>query len=125
MLQRFFQLDRHKTTIGREFQAGLTTFAAMAYILVVNPDILANTGMDKGALVTVTALTAALATVIMAFLTNYPIALAPGMGINAFFTFTIVLGKGIPWSEALGMVFVNGVIFLALSISGIREKIMP
>ena len=124
MLQRFFQLDRHKTTVGREFQAGLTTFAAMAYILVVNPDILANTGMDKGALVTVTALTAALATVIMAFLTNYPIALAPGMGINAFFTFTIVLGKGIPWSEALGMVFVNGVIFLALSISGIREKIM-
>jgi AGZA family xanthine/uracil permease-like MFS transporter len=124
MLKRFFQLDRHKTTVGREFQAGLTTFAAMAYILVVNPDILANTGMDKGALVTVTALTAALATVIMAFLTNYPIALAPGMGINAFFTFTIVLGKGIPWSEALGMVFVNGVIFLALSISGIREKIM-
>lgn len=124
MLQRFFQLDHHKTTVGREFQAGLTTFAAMAYILVVNPDILANTGMDKGALVTVTALTAALATVIMAFLTNYPIALAPGMGINAFFTFTIVLGKGIPWSEALGMVFVNGVIFLALSISGIREKIM-
>ena len=88
MLQGCFQLDHHKTTVGREFQAGLTTFAAMAYILVVNPDILANTGMAKGALVTVTALTAALATVIMAFLTNYPIALAPGMGINAFFTFT-------------------------------------
>jgi AGZA family xanthine/uracil permease-like MFS transporter len=80
--------------------------------------------MDKGALVTVTALTAALATAIMALLTNYPIALAPGMGINAFFTFTIVLGKGLPWSEALGMVFVNGLIFLALSLTGIREKII-
>ena len=124
MLQRFFQLDRHQTTPGREFQAGLTTFAAMAYILAVNPAILANTGMDKGALVTVTALTAALATAIMAFLTNYPIALAPGMGINAFFTFTIVLGKGLPWSEALGMVFVNGLIFLALSVTGVREKII-
>ena len=124
MLQRFFQLDRHHTTPAREFQAGLTTFAAMAYILAVNPAILANTGMDRGALVTVTALTAALATAIMALLTNYPIALAPGMGINAFFTFTIVLGKGLPWSEALGMVLVNGLIFLALSVTGIREKII-
>ena len=98
MLQRLFQLDDHKTTVGRERQAGLTTFAAMAYILAVNPAILANTGMDKGALVTVTALTAAIATALMALLTNYPIALAPGMGINAFFTFTMVLGKGVPWS---------------------------
>ena len=98
-------------------QAGLTTFAAMAYILAVNPAILANTGMDKAALVTVTALTAAIATAIMALLTNYPIALAPGMGINAFFTFTIVLGRGVPWSEALGMVFVNGVDFSRCSRS--------
>ncbi len=124
MLNQSFQLDRHRTTASREFQAGLTTFTAMAYILAVNPTILANTGMDKGALITVTALTAALSTLIMAFLTNYPIVLAPGMGINAFFTFTIVLGKGLPWSEALGMVFVNGLIFLALSVSGIREKII-
>jgi len=124
MFQQCFQLDRHGSSVGRELQAGLTTFAAMAYILAVNPAILANTGMDKGALVTVTALTAALATVIMAFLTNYPIVLAPGMGINAFFTFTIVLGKGIPWSEALGMVFVNGLIFLGLSVSGVRGKII-
>ena len=124
MLTRFFQLDQHRTTVGRELQAGLTTFAAMAYILAVNPAILANAGMDKGALVTVTALTAALATAIMALLTNYPIALAPGMGINAFFTFTMVLGKGIPWSEALGMVLVNGVIFLLLSVTGVREKII-
>ena len=124
MLNRLFKLDQHHTTPGREMQAGLTTFAAMAYILAVNPAILANTGMDKGALVTVTALTAAIATLLMALLTNYPIALAPGMGINAFFTFTIVLGRGVPWSEALGMVFVNGVIFLALSVTGVREKII-
>jgi adenine/guanine/hypoxanthine permease len=124
MLRRFFQLDEHRTTPAREFQAGLTTFAAMAYILAVNPAILANTGMDKAALVTVTALTAAIATAIMALLTNYPIALAPGMGINAFFTFTIVQARGVPWQEALGMVFVNGVIFLLLSVTGVREKIV-
>jgi AGZA family xanthine/uracil permease-like MFS transporter len=124
MLQRFFALDRHQTTVGRELQAGLTTFAAMAYILAVNPEILANTGMDRGALVTVTAITAAVATAIMALLTNYPLALAPGMGINAFFTFTVCLGKGVPWTEALGMVFVNGFVFLLLSITGFREKIM-
>src|SRR5688500_19048280 len=124
MLQRLFKLEQHQTTVGREMQAGLTTFAAMAYILAVNPGILAATGMDKGALVTVTALTAAIATTIIALLTNYHIALAPGMGINAFFTFTIVLGKGVPWTEALGMVFVHGVIFLLLSVTGLREKII-
>jgi AGZA family xanthine/uracil permease-like MFS transporter len=124
MLRRFFRLEEHGTTVGREAQAGLTTFAAMAYILAVNPSILANTGMDKGALVTVTALTAAVATALMALLTNYPLALAPGMGINAFFTFTICLGKHVPWNEALGMVFVNGLIFLALSVTGVREKII-
>src|SRR5437764_1491257 len=109
MLERLFQLDENKTTIGRELQAGLTTFAAMSYILVVNPDILAATGMDKPALLTVTALTAAIATVLMALLTNYPIALAPGMGINAIFTYTICIGRGVPWQEALGMVFINGI----------------
>jgi AGZA family xanthine/uracil permease-like MFS transporter len=124
MLNRFFKLNEHGTTVGRELQAGLTTFAAMAYILVVNPDILANTGMDKGALITVTALTAAVATTIMALMTNYPIALAPGMGINAFFTYTICLTNHVPWQEALGMVFVNGVIFLVLSVTGVREKIV-
>ncbi len=124
MLNRIFKLQENRTTVGRELQAGLTTFAAMAYILAVNPDILSATGMDKGALVTVTAMTAAIATVIMALMTNYPIALAPGMGINAFFTFTIVLGAGVPWSEALGMVFVNGIVFFLLSVTGVREKII-
>jgi AGZA family xanthine/uracil permease-like MFS transporter len=124
MLPSFFKLESRGTTPFREFQAGLTTFAAMAYILAVNPSILANTGMDKGALVTVTAITAAVATTLMALFTNYPIAMAPGMGINAFFTFTICLARGVPWSEALGMVFVNGIIFLSLSVSGVREKII-
>jgi AGZA family xanthine/uracil permease-like MFS transporter len=124
MVSRFFKLESRGTTPFREFQAGLTTFAAMAYILAVNPSILANTGMDKGALVTVTAITAAVATTLMALFTNFPIALAPGMGINAFFTYTICIGKGLPWNEALGMVFINGLIFLSLSVSGIREKII-
>jgi len=124
MVSRFFQLEKRGTTPFREFQAGLTTFAAMAYILAVNPSILANTGMDKGALVTVTAITAAVATALMALFTNYPIAMAPGMGINAFFTFTICLARGVPWQEALGMVFINGIIFLSLSVSGVREKII-
>jgi AGZA family xanthine/uracil permease-like MFS transporter len=124
MVSRFFKLESRGTTPLREFQAGLTTFAAMAYILAVNPSILAAAGMDKGALVTVTAITAAVSTTLMALFTNYPIAMAPGMGINAFFTFTICIAKGVPWQEALGMVCVNGVIFLALSVSGIREKII-
>ncbi len=124
MLQRIFRLQEHGTTVGRELQAGLTTFAAMAYILAVNPAILANAGMDRAALVTITALSAATATTLMALLTNFPIALAPGMGINAFFTFTICLGAGVPWNDALGMVFVNGFIFLLLSLTGVREKIV-
>ena len=124
MLSRFFRLKENGTTVGRELQAGVATFAAMAYVLAVNPAILANAGMDRAALVTITALSAATATALMALLTNYPIALAPGMGINAFFTFTICLGAGVPWAQALGMVFVNGCIFLLLSLTGVREKIV-
>ena len=124
MLNRLFKLSDHRTSVSRELQAGLTTFAAMAYILAVNPNILADAGMDRAALVTVTALTAAVSTVLMAALTNFPLALAPGMGINAFFTYTICLGAGVRWQEALGMVFVNGVIFLLLSVTGVREKIV-
>ena len=89
-----FRLEERGTTVGRELQAGVTTFAAMAYILAVNPSILADAGMDRAALVTVTALSAATATAVMALLTNYPLALAPGMGINAFFTYTICIGRG-------------------------------
>jgi AGZA family xanthine/uracil permease-like MFS transporter len=124
MLNRLFKLSENGTTVSRELQAGLTTFAAMAYILAVNPSILANTGMDQGALITVTALTAAVSTILMAALTNFPLALAPGMGINAFFTYTICIGAGVRWQDALGMVFVNGIIFLLLSVTGVREKIV-
>jgi len=124
MLERLFKLSANGTTVPRELQAGLTTFAAMAYILAVNPSILSATGMDQSALITVTALTAAVSTIIMAALTNFPLALAPGMGINAFFTYTIVIGAGIRWQEALGMVFINGVMFLLLSVTGVREKIV-
>ncbi len=124
MFERLFKLSANGTSVPRELQAGLTTFAAMAYILAVNPSILSATGMDQGALVTVTALTAAVSTILMAALTNFPLALAPGMGINAFFTYTIVIGAGVRWQEALGMVFVNGVMFLLLSVTGVREKIV-
>lgn len=124
MLARFFKLAENHTTVGREIQAGLTTFAAMAYILAVNPDILAKTGMDRGALVTATAIGAAFSTILMALLTNFPLALAPGMGINAFFTFSVCIGMKVPWQAALAMVFINGIIFLLLSLTGIREKVV-
>lgn len=124
MLKRFFQLEQKGTTVGREIQAGCTTFAAMAYILAVNPAILAAAGMPAAGLVTVTAVSAAVSTLIMALYTNFPLALAPGMGINAYFAYTVCLGLGVPWQQALGLVLVNGVAFLALSLSGIREKII-
>jgi len=104
--------------------AGLTTFAAMAYILVVNPSILSASGMDKGAVITATALASALMTALMAVLTNYPIALAPGMGINAFFAFTVCGAMKIPWQAALGLVFYSGATFFALSVTGIRRKLI-
>lgn len=124
MLDRLFQLRAHGTTVGRELVAGATTFAAMAYILAVNPEILAKAGMPEGAMLTATAVGAAFATLLMAALTNFPIALAPGMGINAFFAFSICLGMGVPWPSALGLVFVNGFLFLLLSVTKVREKIV-
>jgi adenine/guanine/hypoxanthine permease len=124
MLERVFRLRENGTTAGREVVAGLTTFAAMAYILAVNPAILKNAGMPEPALVTATALSAAVATVLMALLTNFPLALAPGMGINAFFAFSICIGMKVPWQSALGLVFINGCLFLLLSITGVREKIL-
>jgi AGZA family xanthine/uracil permease-like MFS transporter len=124
MLERLFKLQHHGTTVARELQAGATTFAAMAYILAVNPAILAAAGMPREGLVTVTAVAAAVSTLLMALFTNFPLALAPGMGINAYFAFTVCLGLGVPWPSALGLVFLNGFAFLALSVSGIREKII-
>jgi AGZA family xanthine/uracil permease-like MFS transporter len=124
MLERVFSLKANGSTPAREVIAGLTTFAAMAYILAVNPLILSQTGIDKGALVTATAIASAVMTIVMAFATNYPIALAPGMGLNAFFTYTICLTKGIPWQAALGFVFYSGLIFLVLTVSRLRQRIV-
>lgn len=124
MIKEFFKLDELGTNIKTEFTAGLTTFLAMAYILFVNPQILGAAGMDEGAVYTATALSAVIGTLMMGILANYPVALAPGMGVNAFFAYTVVIGYGIPWETALTAVLISGVLFLLISASGVREKII-
>ncbi len=123
LLEKLFKLQEHGTTFKKELIAGLTTFAAMSYVLVVNPSILAAGGMPIEGLITVTALAACIASIMMGLMTNYPIAMAPGMGLNAFFAFTICLTRELPWEAALGIVFWNGILFLLLSLTGIRTKI--
>lgn len=122
-LEHIFKLKEKGTNLKTEFIAGLTTFAAMSYVLVVNPSILSAGGMPIAGLITVTAIAACLGTLLMAYMTNYPIAMAPGMGLNAFFAFTICLTREIPWDAALGIVFWNGILFLILSLTGVRTKI--
>jgi AGZA family xanthine/uracil permease-like MFS transporter len=124
MLEKYFNLKQNKTTVKTEVLAGLTTFMTMAYILAVNPDILSATGMDKGAVFTATALSALIATLVMALYAKLPFALAPGMGLNAFFAFTVVLGMGHSWQFALTAVFIEGLIFIALTALNIREMIV-
>jgi AGZA family xanthine/uracil permease-like MFS transporter len=124
MLEKYFSLKQNKTTVRTEILAGLTTFMTMAYILAVNPDILSATGMDKNALFTATALSALIATLFMALVAKLPFALAPGMGLNAFFAFTVVLGMGHTWQFALTAVFLEGIIFLLLTFFNIRELIV-
>lgn len=124
MLERLFQLKAHNTTVRTEMLAGLTTFLTMAYILFVNPSILGETGMDKGAIFVATCLAAAIGSAVMGLIANYPIALAPGMGLNAFFTYTVVLGMGHTWQVALGAVFLSACMFFLLSIFKIREWII-
>lgn len=124
MLERLFQLKAHGTNVRTEVLAGLTTFLTMAYILFVNPDILGETGMDKGAVFVATCLAAAIGSTIMGLIANYPIALAPGMGLNAFFTYTVVLHMGHTWQVALGAVFISACMFFVLSIFRIREWII-
>lgn len=119
-----FNLKERGTTVGREIVAGLTTFLAMTYILAVNPGMLSMTGMDAGSVFTATALSAAIATLVMGFVANLPVALAPGMGLNAFFTFTVCMGMGCSWQLALTAVLLEGVLFLILSFCGIREAII-
>ena len=122
-IEKCFKLKENKTTFKTELMAGLTTFMTMAYILVVNPSILSTTGMDAGALLTATCIASALGTFFMAFFANYPFVLAPGMGLNAYFAFTICAQKGYSWHVALAAVFIEGIIFIILSAINVREAL--
>ncbi len=124
MLENFFKLRENNTNIRTEVLAGITTFLTMAYIIFVNPDILSKAGMPRDAVFVATCVAAAIGTLLMAFLANYPIALAPGMGLNAYFAFGVVLGMNYTWQVALGCVFISGVIFLILSVLPVREWIV-
>lgn len=124
MLTDFFKLQARQTSFRTEIIAGLTTFLTMAYIIFVNPDILANAGMDKSSLIAVTCLVTAIATIATGLLANAPIAMAPGMGLNAFFAYTLVLTKQITWQTALAIVFLSGLFFLILTLVGLRKKLV-
>jgi len=124
MLDQLFKLSENETTVRTEVVAGLTTFLTLAYIVFVNPSILAESGMDRGAVFVATCLAAAIGTAIMGLYANYPIALAPSMGLNAYFTYGVVLGMGHTWQVALGAVFVSGILFLILSVLPVREWII-
>ncbi len=123
MLEKFFKLKENGTDARTEILAGVTTFMTMAYILAVNPSILSETGMDQGAVFTATAVASLLGTLCMALFANYPFALAPGMGLNAYFAYTVVLGMGYNWETALTAVFIEGLIFIVLSLTNVREAI--
>ncbi len=122
-MEKFFKLKEHGTDVKTELAAGLTTFMTMAYILAVNPSILSASGMDSGAIFTATALASAIASFLMAFLANLPFVLSAGMGLNAYFAYTVVLGMGYSWQTALTAVFVEGLIFIVLSLTNVREAI--
>jgi AGZA family xanthine/uracil permease-like MFS transporter len=124
LLERVFHLTENKTTVRRELLAGLTTFMTMAYVVVVNPRILAEGGMPVEGVLFATCISAALATLVMGLWANYPIALAPGMSLNAYFTYSIVIGRGVPWQTALGVVFLSGMLFLLLTLTNVREHIV-
>ncbi len=123
-LERFFKLGENNTNVKTEIIAGITTFMTMAYILVVNPSILGDAGMDKDAVFTATAIAAFIGSTVMGLLANYPIALAPGMGLNAFFAYTVVLQMGYSWQFALCAVLIEGLIFILLTVTNVREKII-
>jgi len=124
MMKRFFKFSERQTTYKQEFFAGLTTFLSIAYILIVNPLILSEAGMDKGSVFTATALTAIVGTLLIGIFANYPIAIAPSMGLNSFFTFSVSIGMGIAWEVALTGVFIASILFVILSLMKIREKII-
>lgn len=123
-MERFFKLKEHKTTVKTEIVAGLTTFFAMAYIIFVNPSYLSATGMDYVAVLVATCVSAAIGSFLTAFMANVPFAQAPGMGLNAFFTYTVCLGMGYTWQQGLTIVLLSGILFLAVSVSPVRGKII-
>src|ERR1700739_1810748 len=123
-LEHYFAFAHHRTNWRTEILAGLTTFITMAYIIFVNPSILSQAGMPLAAVTAATCLCAAFGSILMGLLANYPLALAPGMGLNAYFTYTVVKGMGVPWQTALGAVFVSGLIFLLLTFTGIRQRLL-
>src|SRR6202046_4708722 len=122
--EAWFHFTEHKTNWRTEVLAGATTFITMAYIIFVNPSILAHTGMDLASVTIATCLCAAFGSILMGALANYPLALAPGMGLNAYFTYTVCRGMGVPWQTALGAVFLSGIIFLLLTFGGIRQRLL-
>jgi len=124
MFEKLFQIKARQSSVKNEVIGGATTFLAMAYIIFINPSILGEAGMDKAALITVTITAAAIGTLLAGLWAKVPFAMAPGMGLNAFFTYTLVLGKGIDWQTALGVVFISGIVFLLLTVTGIRTKIV-
>ena len=124
MLERLFALSARNTNVRTEVAAGITTFMTMAYILFVNPSILGAAGMDKNAVLLATAIGAGCVTIAMGMFVNYPIALAPGMGLNAFYAFTVVIGMGIPWEVALGAVFLSGIVFILLTVTRVRQLLV-
>ena len=124
MLEKLFKLSQLNTNLKKEFIGGSTTFMTMAYIIFVQSALLKTAGMDSGSVLMATCISSAVAILFMGFYTNYPIALAPGMGQNFFFAYTVVLTLGIPWQKALGAVFIAGIIFIFLSFFGVREKII-
>ncbi len=123
-LERFFAFEQHRTTWRTEILAGVTTFVTMAYIIFVNPAILHQTGMPLAAVTAATCLCAAVGSILMGALANYPLALAPGMGLNAYFTYSVCLGMHIPWQTALGAVFLSGILFLILTFTGLRQMLV-
>lgn len=123
-LEKYFKLKENNTTVGTECRAGIATFLTMAYIIAVNPAILSKTGMPFAGVLFATILVASISSILMGLVTNLPFALAPGMGLNAFFSFTLCLGMGVKWQTALGVVFLSGVIFLILSVTGVRKAII-
>ncbi len=124
MLEKLFKLKERNTNVQTEVMAGITTFMTMAYILFVNPSILGSAGMDKNAVLLATALGASAVTIMMGLFVNYPIALAPGMGLNAFYAFTVVIGMGVSWQVALGAVFISGIIFIILTVTQVRQLLI-